>query len=207
MKRITLIGMALLMLTLVTGVWAQDWDDNHHRDHYRDHRQDHMDMSLKRGFTGVADVRIKVKRYAVRIVPEDDYIRGRVEITDTFELYVDGDKIKTNKQEKKLLEDYFELSQDVVIQAKRIGYEGAKVGVEGAKLGVKAMAGVLKMLSPNYSSDDLERDMEREAEKIEKKAEHLEEKAEVIEDIVDDLNRVHRKLRRKVKVLNKLEWF
>jgi len=206
MKRICTIGLALLMLALASGVMAQDWEDDH-RDHRGRREHGIMDFSTRHGFTGVADVRIKVKRHAVRILPEDEYERGRVEITEDYDLYINGDKIKTSKKDRALLEKYFELSQDVMHEARRIGYEGAEVGMEGAKLGIKAMAGVFKMISPHYSSEDLERDIERDAEKIERKAERLEEKAEVVEDVVDELEDVHKKLRRQVKSLKKLDWF
>ena len=54
-----------------------------------------------------------------------------------------------------------------------IGIEGGKIGLAGAGLGLKAVAGVFKLLTPGYDEDDLERDMEHEAEKLEKKAEKI----------------------------------
>ena len=57
--------------------------------------------------------------------------------------------------------------------AKMLGIEGAKIGAGGVKLGFTAIAKVVKLLSDEYDTDDLEEDLEREAEKLEKKAERL----------------------------------
>lgn len=130
-----------------------------------------------------------------------------VEITDTYKLYINGRRVKTTEEQEELLAQYHDQVYDIVDEAKRIGWEGAKIGLEGAKLGVKAVAGVVKLLLPGYSSDDLERDMEKEAEKIELKAERLEEEAEKIEVLVDDLEDMHYGLRDHIPELDKLRWF
>lgn len=215
MKKGMRIGVAVLCFVTLGSAMAQSRHDRY-RDRDRDwdrherhdiHLDDSHSFSLDRGFTGVDDVRIRVRPYEVRITPEDWDSRGRVVITEEYALIINGDEVKLGRGEKELVKKYFEMSQDIIDQAKAIGYEGARVGVEGAKLGLKALAGVFRLLDPEYSSDDLERDMERESKKIERKAERLEDEAEKIEDRVDDLQDVHRQLRRKVDQLAKLEWF
>lgn len=111
----------------------------------------------------------------------------KVEITRKYELFVDGDLIKTNKEQQRLVEETYQLTTDIIDRAKTIGLEGAKIGLEGAKLGLKAVGGVFKMAFTEYTSDDLEEDMERAAEKLEDKADQLEHKADKIEIMAEDL--------------------
>ena len=141
------------------------------------------------------------------ITYEDRRDYSTVEITEEYELYIDGQHIKTDKDQKKLLREYYELFvgfEDAIID---IGKEGARIGISGAALGLKAVGGVFRLLSPHYDSDDLERDLEREAEKIEKKAEKLERQAEKIEDMVDELDDIAWELTREITELDDLGWF
>jgi len=141
------------------------------------------------------------------ITYEDRRDYSTVEITEEYELYIDGQHIKTDKDQKKLLREYYELVvrfEDAIID---IGKEGARIGISGAALGLKAVGGVFRLLSPHYDSDDLERDLEREAEKIEKKAEKLERQAEKIEDMVDELDDIAWELTRQITELDDLGWF
>ena len=55
--------------------------------------------------------------------------------------------------------------------------------------------------------DDLERDMERDAEKLEARAEKLEKKAEKIEQMVDELDELAYEMRREIPELDELGWF
>jgi len=141
------------------------------------------------------------------IFTKKDSDHERVEITEDYELYINGRFVKTNGEQQELVEVYYELYMDIIRQAKKIGYEGAKIGAKGAKIGLKAVAGVLKLLSSDYDSDDLERDLKREARKLEDRAEKLQEKAEKIEEMADELEDVHNELRGRIPELRELDWF
>ena len=86
-----------------------------------------------------------------------------VKITEKYDLFVDGAEIKVNPEQKELLGEYYHLVIELHERAAEIGLEGAKIGLEGAKLGTKAIKNVLKMFLTDYDSDDLEREMEKEA--------------------------------------------
>ena len=163
------------------------WQSDDHRD------RGHLEIDLDDG--------------TLIITHEDRRDYSTVEITEEYELYIDGRHIKTDKDQQKLLGEYYELVvgfEDAIID---IGKEGARIGISGAALGLKAVGGVFKLLSPHYDSDDLERDIEREAEKIEVKAEKLERQAEQIEDMVDELDDIARELTREIPELDDLGWF
>ncbi|HSG28913.1 MAG TPA: DUF2884 family protein [Candidatus Krumholzibacterium sp.] len=132
---------------------------------------------------------------------------GLVEINDDYELFVNGDRIKLDKDQQKLVKKYYDDFEDIMDLATEMGLEGARIGAKGAKLGLVAVAKVIKLLSEDYDSDDLEDEMEKEADKLEKEAEKLEELGEKLEDIADDFERTHKKLRRNVKELDDLGWF
>ena len=133
--------------------------------------------------------------------------RSTVEITDSYELYVDDEKIPLTPEQQDLVRDFHVQSLEIVDYAKVIGIEGAKVGLEGAKLGAKAVGCLFKLLLPGYDTDDYENEIEGEAEEIEAKAEVLEEKAEVIEEMADELEDLARDMRRDIPEVRELRWF
>ncbi len=142
------------------------------------------------------------------IIIEDHGRRSNMlEITPEFELYLNGDLIETNEEQEKLVEDFYLLFFETIEYGKEIGYEGAKIGMKGAKLGLKAVGRVFKMIFTGYEAEDLERDMEREAELLEEEAEELEEMAEEIEDMVEELEDIAYDLQREIPELRKLDWF
>ena len=127
-------------------------------------------------------------------------------ITENYKLYVNDKKVDLNEDQEKLVKLFYKQVKKIKKYTFSIGWEGAKIGVEGAKLGVKAIGRVIKLLSPNYDSDDLERDMERDAEAIEERAEKLEQKAEYVEELLDELDELANEMREKIPELEKLEW-
>lgn len=132
---------------------------------------------------------------------------SRIEITEDYELYVNGRLVKTDREQKELIEDYYDQAIEIIEYAKEIGFEGAEIGIEGAKIGLKAVKGVFKLLLANYDTDDLERDMEREAAKLEARAEKLEEKADELEDMADELEERQEELADHIPELDELDWF
>jgi hypothetical protein len=126
-----------------------------------------------------------------------------VEVTERHELIVDGKQVKLNPDQQKLVSDFYEATRDLIADAKEIGLEGAAVGLQGAKVAVKAVAGVFEMLCTSYTSDDLERDVEREAAKIERRAEKLEVKADKIEAAADNAERLYDRMEDRIPELHR----
>lgn len=151
------------------------------------------------------DVDVKIEDGSLLIINEDE--DQTVEITEEYELYIDDRHIETNEEQQELIAVYYNRMINITEFAKMLGIEGAKIGVSGVKLGFTAIAKVVKLLSEDYDEDDLEEDMEREAEKIEKKAELLERKADRIEEMADELEDLHYELRRSIPELRALDWF
>ena len=196
------ISWRYVLLTLVAILIAYPSLNAGSRNHFIRHVSWQNDDRLNRSHL---DIDLEDGTLVVTYEDRRDY--STVEITEEYELYVDGQHIKTDKDQKKLLGDYYELVvgfEDAIID---IGKEGARIGFRGAVLGLKAVGGVFRLLSPHYDSDDLERDIEREAEKIEVRAEKLERQAEKIEDMVDELDDIAWELTREIPVLDDLGWF
>ena len=91
----------------------------------------------------------------------------RVEFTEEGQLYINDDLVKLDSEQQGLVATYYDLTTDIVSRAKNVGQEGARVGIEGAKLALKVVGGVFKMAFTSYDGDDLEQDVEWEAEKLE----------------------------------------
>ena len=131
----------------------------------------------------------------------------RVEFTEEGRLYINDESVKLDREQQGLVATYYDLTTDIVSQAKNVGKEGARVGIEGAKLALKVVGGVFKMAFTSYDGDDLEQDVEWEAEKLERRAERLEEKAEDIEELAEDLERIVEEMNETIPELRKLGWF
>jgi hypothetical protein len=152
---------------------------------------DHMDVDIDKGTI---------------ILSHRDYKEPVVEITEEYELYINGRHIKTNDHQKELLEEYYETMLELIESAKAIGLKGARIGIDGAKLGLGALGSLFKLISPDYDMEDFEREIEAEAEEIEAKAELLEEEAEELEILADDLEDIYEEMEDEITELGELEW-
>jgi hypothetical protein len=150
------------------------------------------------------DIRVNIDGGSVILTNE--YEDGKIKITEDYELYVDGHLVKTNSRQKNLITEFHDGVFEVKDRAIKIGIKGAKIGVEGAGLGVKAVAGILKMIFTDYDEDDLDRDMEKAAQKIELKADGLEEEAQEIEDLVDHLEDMFYDMDEDIPEIHALGW-
>jgi hypothetical protein len=133
--------------------------------------------------------------------------KERVEITDQADLIINGKTIKIDDKQRELLADYHDHLIDITDKGMAIGLEGAKIGIEGAGVGLKAAGGVFKMFFSDYTSDDLEREVEAAAAKVEKKANKLEAKADKLEKIADELEDLQDDVCRQIPELDNLGWF
>jgi len=144
---------------------------------------------------------------AIIITHREDRRRDVVEVGDDSTLVINGEEVKLNERQKALVGEFHVSCMDIYESAKKIGWEGAKIGVDGAKLGFQAIGCVFKLLSPDYDSDDMERELEREAAKIEAKADILEMKADRIEEMANELEDLTRDMRRAIPEIDALDWF
>ncbi len=129
-----------------------------------------------------------------------------VEITEDYDLYVNGDEVKLDSDQRKLVKESYDMTFEIIERAKDIGIEGAKIGAEGAKIGLSAIGGLFKMLFTDYDEDDFEEDIEEQAERLEVKAEKLEDWAEDIEDMVEDLEDTFDDMMDEIPELDELDW-
>lgn len=140
------------------------------------------------------------------LIIEQKHGEGQVAIDRDGSLLINDEPIRTDKKQTDLAIEYYELATAAFDQAEQIGEEAVKVGLKGAELGLKAATGVFRMLMPGYTSEDFEKDMEKDSKKVEAKAERVEEKAETLEKTVEYIEKVHEELWEAVPELNDLEW-
>jgi hypothetical protein len=130
-----------------------------------------------------------------------------VEITEKYDLIVNGKAVRLTGGQQRLVEEYYESFSGIVEEAKQIGVEGAKIGVKGAKLGISAVLGVLMLAADDRDSEDLKIELDRKGERIERMAQHLEKRAKKLEAEAEDLEDLHDTLRDKIDELDSLGWF
>jgi vacuolar-type H+-ATPase catalytic subunit A/Vma1 len=156
-------------------------------------------------YPNIADKDIDFEDGVLVIEPED--YDWTVEITEDYELYIDGDRVRTDREQRSLLRRYYRQAQEIDELAGEIARDGAGIGIEGAKVGAQAIANVAKLLLDEYDSDDLDRDIEIDSKKLERMAKKIERKADRLESMVDDLDSLHRRLRRSISELDDLRGF
>lgn len=142
------------------------------------------------------------------IVLERDTDDVLFEITEKDELFVRGEHVKTSPREKRLLREFYGITEDMVDEARQLGYKGAKIGVKGAKMAAKAVGGVFEILFSGFDEtviEEFEQKMEEESELLEQQAEKLEIEAERLEELEAELEKVYEKLEKEVEELKELE--
>jgi hypothetical protein len=159
------------------------------------------------GYGHLEDVDIDIDDGSVIITYDGRRNYEEVEITEDYELLIDGERIKTDRDQRELLKEYHETVFKIHECAKAIGLRGAELGIKGAKIGMKAIGGVFKAIFTDYDFEEFEEDIEWEAEKLEDEAEELEEEAEEIEELAENLEEIHEDLVDEIPELEELGWF
>ena len=167
--------------------------------HNHDHRVDEF-LSLYK------DIDLSITEGSVLLSNKYDNSEY-VEITENYDLYVNGEKIILSDDQQQLVSEYYDLLESIVEYAKDIGLDGARIGVAGAKIGLKALAGAMKAIFTEYENEKLEQDLESEGEKIEDMAKILEDKVEDLEHLARKLEKTHNHMREVIPQLSELGWF
>ncbi|MBD3179538.1 MAG: DUF2884 family protein [Candidatus Latescibacteria bacterium] len=131
----------------------------------------------------------------------------KVEITDKYELFIEGKNIPLKRSDRRLVRAYYSQFEKVMEEAREIGLEGARVGADGVRIAIKALGKALADLSDDDGMEKLEKEMDRMEKDIEKKAEKLERRAGEIEEEADELQDLHDELRESIRELDQLGWF
>jgi hypothetical protein len=151
------------------------------------------------------DVDLDIDDGSIVFTHEDD--DETVEITEDGGLVVNGNPVRLARDQRKLVEDYYETFDGILDEAKHIGLEGAKIGVKGAAFGLSAVVGALLSISNGRDSDNVEAELDRKGERIERMAERLERRAERLEARAERLRGMQENLRSEINELGGLGWF
>lgn len=212
------VGLAALVVVPAIAHDANGKEHRHYRDHYSANHYtytgDHGGVyaycdgktisfeGLGRGFPLGDDANATIEMRGDDFVIRN-YDEGprRIRITEDSELIVDGKEIELTSEQRELVRDFYDTAQILRYNAMRIGVEGARIGVKGARLGLNAALAAFKMLVTDYSEEELERDLEREADKLEREAEPIEEMAEEVEEAAEKLEDIYFEMRREIPEL------
>ncbi len=180
---------------------------DHDNDHgARFHHADHREITFK-SFSSfeVDDARFEIDKDEI-ILSHLESPREEIRITEDYKMYLDDEEIPLDVDQRKTVQEFYQLSFGIRSEAKAIAKEGLKIGVKGAKLGLQAVGCVFKMLLTSYDEEDLDVEMEAEADKIEAEAEKLEARAEVLEDQMERWEEVGRQMKDEIPALAHMEW-
>ncbi len=144
------------------------------------------DVSTWNDICDIGDYDLDIEDEAICLYPDGRH-RDEIRITAEHRLYVKGQEVDLDDEQRELIKEIYIMAIDLEGRAKEIALEGAGIGAAGAAMGIQAVAGIFKLASVDYDSEDLEREMEYKAEKLEARAEELEELADKLEDDVQAL--------------------
>ena len=164
-------------------------------------------VGLDQVFDRWEDVSFELEHGSVMIRHDEGRRESVVEVTEDEELIVNGKAVKLDHDQRDMVADFYERCVELHESAVEIGRAGAKVGLEGAKLGARAIGCLFKLASASYDEDDMERELEREAQKIEAKAAVLERRADDIEENAEHIERLTDRMCDKIPELDRLRWF
>jgi len=138
------------------------------------------------GYDSDWDIEVRVEDQEV-IVNFRDELHDQLLITEDDRLIIDNTEVDVTPEQQALLKEFRMTAIELDAGVRDIVKEGARIGLAGAKVGLKAVSSVFKLIFPDYDSDDLERDVNREADKLEKRAKLLEDRADRVEDLAHDI--------------------
>jgi len=163
------------------------------------------------------DVSMKINRFNYAIFEDgnllicdrrsDDVL---FEITEDYELVVEGKITELDWGQEELVEDYYRSFNRVFKKRDEIISKGVEVGIKGAQLGMKAVSGVFVLIASGFDEDaerEFEDEMEREAEKIEMRAEDLEKIANELEYQIYVINDIEGEMRREINQLDDFDLY
>jgi hypothetical protein len=140
-----------------------------------------------------------------------------VEVTRDLDLYIDGERIPLDREERELLGEYYEIARDIVAQAKAIEMRSDEIEYDAERLERRVEAGVYVMLASIFSDlgdrhgrhdrhlrdhDDWEDDLEELtewAEELGREGERIGRQVGEMRDIMDELQD-------RVPELDELDW-
>ncbi len=141
------------------------------------------------------------------LIISNDRRGDEVKITEDHNLYINGDKVELDSEQREVVGDFYEKTMHLTEQARIVGKEGARVGLKGARLGLSAIFKIIHLLSPDYDSDDMEREMDAEASLIEDQANDLGRYAEDLEDSAEEVQDLADRMCDKIPEIDRLGWF
>jgi hypothetical protein len=136
----------------------------------------------------------------------DRWSDDRVVVTADGDLTINGDRIKVNKRERRLLKKMFFEAEQLVEMAEEISEDAERISESSVQFAMATISDVLKSLSDDDDDDDydssakIEANFERDLEEIEEFAEKIEIRADRIVDIADELKET-------IPELEELDWF
>lgn len=135
----------------------------------------------------------------------DEYV---VEISEDFDLFIRGKKIPVNKEQRKLLENYYIAQYNLFSSRNIIGAKGVEIGIQSAGLAIKAVGGAFVLMASGFDEDaeqEYQDGIELESKKIEEHAKRIEEEADEFERQVDLINHLEREISRKIDELDQID--
>jgi hypothetical protein len=132
---------------------------------------------------------------------------SQVEIMKNGNLIIDGQPVKTDHHQKKLLQHYNRTFRHMMEAVHAIEKKAIKLGQEGVEIGASAVSGVLAGLWSETDLDELKEKLEEKADRLEEKADALEEEAQEIEEYVQELEDIHETMAEEIPELQNLKWY
>ncbi len=187
-KLVLLLVIVVLAMPLAAGAHSSKHDNDHH-----------ISFSGHSGFD--------IEDGELTLTNRTRHGKDRVVITEDGDLTINGDRIKTDNRERKMLRKFYDEAAELEEMAEEIAQDAGKIAKVSTKFATQQVAAALRSLSDDDDDDfdeekmeAIEADFEREMETIEEFAGEIEDQADKLEEMADDLKEA-------IPELDDLGWF
>lgn len=115
-------------------------------------------------------------------------------ITDDYQLLINNVDFELSEEQKDIIKEYYQKSNDIAEKSKEIAKEGISLGIEGVKLGASSVMAVMEYIlsgMDELAEIEMESKIEEKTNNIEEQAEYLKEISYEIEEMTSDLKILH----------------
>ena len=160
------------------------------------------------------------KRYTVLQNKDIDIVHGSIVITDAsnqyrdivrisenYNLYVNGQKIRTNRRQACHLKQYHHYVCEIHRQATLMGGEALQIGVLGTRSSALAFSKFRRASFTKDTDPELRNAISGDYLPIEEHGADLEDWGDQVKIMIENLKVLHIKLNDEIPALRKLQWF
>jgi len=153
------------------------------------------------------NIDIDIVHECIVVTDQDNDAGDIVRISRDCALYINGERVRTNRRQTEILHRYYCTACELQHQSYLLGKKAGEVGRRGGRLGVQAVRHLHEFLDSDCSVADLAKDIQQDSAILSEDSQKIAEWGREIDSLVNNLEDTHIELRERIPALEKLYWF